>query len=78
MFCGILKHLQQFYHKIRGFKYDVKENYLSSYIPFITLFMCKHGWKDFLTKLVQNNRNYNTQKNGSTKSYKIAMFKHKP
>jgi hypothetical protein len=30
------------YHKIRGFKYDVEEN-STSYLPFITLFMCKHG-----------------------------------
>jgi hypothetical protein len=40
-FCGILKHLHG-YHKIRGFKYDVEEKF-PSYLPFITLFMCKHG-----------------------------------
>jgi hypothetical protein len=31
----------EYYHKIRGFKYDVEEN-STSHLPFITL-MCKHG-----------------------------------
>jgi hypothetical protein len=33
----------EYYHKIRGFKYDVEEKIPTSYLPFITLFMCKHG-----------------------------------
>jgi hypothetical protein len=66
----------EYYHKIRGFKYDVEEK---SHIPSPFIILCVNMDEKILTKpwLTPNNRNY-IRKNGSTKSYKIAMFKHKP
>jgi hypothetical protein len=51
----------EYYHKIRGFKYDVEEN-STSHLPL--LHYVNMDEKDFLTKpwLTPNNRNYNTQK----------------
>jgi hypothetical protein len=68
----------EYYHKIRGFKYDVEEKFPHP-IYLLLHYLCVNMDEKFLTKpwLTPNNRNYNT-KNGSTKSYKIAMFKHKP
>jgi hypothetical protein len=40
--CGTQTSSWEYYHKIRGFKYDV-EKIPTSHLPFITLFMCKHG-----------------------------------
>jgi hypothetical protein len=54
----------EYYHKIRGFKYDVEEKFPHPIYLLLHYLCVNMDEKDFLTKpwLTPNNRNYNTQK----------------